>query len=171
MGLIVGSEHALSGYHGFSVPVFAGLEQLLAPGWTLTLNGTSSWHVGRRTFPGLGYQAPLVTQLSFDAGIRHYYHQARRQERGYRTGPYEGPYVDLQTRTIFSPAARQTQLNYQYSSVGLVWGVQRRLGGRGLLDAYLSGGLANPAIFRYEGSAQRRLGLSLEAGVKLSLTR
>lgn len=172
LGLVAGNEHAISSYHGISVPVFVGIEQQLTPGWTLTLNGTSSWHVGRRDFSNLGYRSPLVTQLSFDAGIRHYYHQARRQERGYRTGPYEGPYVGLQTRTIFSPIPyNNNQLRYDYSNVSLAWGMQRRLGGHGLLDAYLSGGLANPAMFQYEGQYQRQLGISLEAGVKLSLIR
>ncbi|MBT9393078.1 hypothetical protein KLP40_07875 [Hymenobacter sp. NST-14] len=172
LGLVVGNEHAISSYHGISVPVFVGLEQQLTPGWTLTLNGTSSWHLGRRDFSNLGYRSPLVTQLSFDAGIRHYYHQARRQERGYRTGPYQGPYVGLQTRTIFSPIpSSNNQLRYDYSTISLLWGTQRRLGGHGLLDAYLSGGLANPRVYGVENTYQHRLGISLEAGVKLSLIR
>ena len=62
-------------------------------------------------------------------------------------------------------------LGYDYSSLTLQWGVQRRLGSRGLLDAYIGGGLANPRTVRYTmGTSRRELGLGFELGVKLSLT-
>ncbi len=170
LGVGLGTNLAINDYHGASVPVFLGLEHQLVPAWTLTANGSASWHLGRRTFPGSNYHSPLVTQLGFDAGIRHYYHQEKRRQKGYRTGPYEGPYVALQTRTVFSPRYPNNQLQYDYSSLSAVWGMQRRLGGRGLLDAYLGAGVANPSVFRYDTSYQRQLGITLEVGVKLSLT-
>lgn len=59
---------------------------------------------------------------------------------------------------------------YDYSSLTLQWGVQRRLGSRGLLDAYIGGGLANPRMACYTmGTSRRELGLGFELGVKLSL--
>ncbi len=168
LGVGLGTNLGITNYYGTSVPTFLGLEHQLAPSWTLTANGSASWHLGRRSFPG--YRSPLITQVGLDAGIRHYYHQEKRRQKGYRTGPYEGPYVALQTRTVFSPRYPNHQFQYDYTSLSAVWGVQRRLGGRGLLDAYLGAGVANPSVFRYDNSYQRQLGITLEVGVKLSLT-
>ena len=160
------------------MPLILGIEQQLAPGWSATLNGTSLWNIGRRrSLSSSGREGLNLRQLSADVGIRHYYHQAERRAKGRRTGPYEGPYVALQLNNYFSRDLpynfNQHSFNYDYSSLSVLWGVQRQLGGRGLLDAYIGGGVANSRTYRYYGGPtperSRALELGLELGVKISL--
>lgn len=169
------------GFSGLTLPLVLGAEQQLAPGWSATVNGTGLWNIGRRRdFHSSKREGLSLQQLSFDAGIRHYYHQEKRRAKGRRTGPYEGPYVALQLNNYFerrilyrSGNYSRYNLAYDYSSLTVQWGMQRRLGGRGMLDAYIGGGLTNPLTYRhYVGSmpeVRRELGIGLELGVKISL--
>ncbi|NVO85459.1 hypothetical protein [Hymenobacter terrestris] len=172
-------------YRGLTLPLVLGAEQQLAPGWSATLNGTSLWNIGQRRGFGSSERDGLnLRQLGVDVGIRHYYHQEKRQAKGRRTGPYQGPYVALHFGNYFDRrfsynygpmySYTRSDLNYDYSTLTARWGVQRRLGGRGLLDAYIGGGLANPRTYHsYIGAMpeyRRNLSLGLELGVKISLT-
>ncbi|SDY39832.1 hypothetical protein [Hymenobacter psychrophilus] len=171
----------LGGYTGLNLPLVLGVEQQLAPGWSATLNGSSLWNIGQRRYYGTSNREGLnLRQLGLDVGIRHYYHQEKRQAAGRRTGPYQGPYVALQLGNYFRRdllyyyTYSRHELAYDYSTLTVRWGVQRRLGSRGLLNAYIGGGLANPRTYHnYIGAMpeyRRDLSLGLEVGVKISLT-
>ncbi|WP_019946459.1 hypothetical protein [Hymenobacter aerophilus] len=177
-GLSDGSGYG--SFLGLSLPLVLGVEQQLAPGWTATLNGSSLWNIGeRRNSSSTDREGLKLEQLGLDAGIRRYYNQEKRRTKGRRTGPYEGPYVALQLNNYFRRDLpynfSQRAFEYDYSSLTARWGVQRRLGGRGLLDAYLGAGVANSRIYRFNPAASRYdqsrvLDLGLELGVKISLT-
>ncbi len=165
------------GFDGLTLPIIPGLEWQFAPGWSATANGSASWNFGpRRYTSGADRWGPSLGQLSLDASVRHYYHQDKRRQLGRRTGPYQGPYVALQVGNYFysfrsyNSYARHRYTEYTYSNLMLLWGTQRRLGGHGLLDAYIGGGLDNSSR-NYDGgnSYHRQLGLALELGLKLSL--
>lgn len=167
---------AWSGYGWLSLPVVVGAERALAPGWSVYANGFTGVQVfplARRSWPS--YRSSLLVDPGFDAGIRWYYNQAKRQAKGKRTGPLIGNYLALHTITQFwSSFARPTDYGYDYSAALLMWGLQRRLGGHGLLDAYVGAGVNNPGIYYYDyqtgmGSRRRKVGLELELGVRLSL--
>lgn len=175
-GLVDGAGYG--GFNGLSLPLILGIEQQLVPGWTATLNGTGLWNIGeRRGLSSSGREGLQLEQLSVDAGIRHYYNQEKRRTKGRRTGPYEGPYVALKLNNYFRRDLpynfNRRSFEYDYSSLTALWGVQRQLGGRGLLDAYIGAGAANSRTYRYNPAStptqSRVLDLGLELGVKISL--
>jgi hypothetical protein len=172
-GLTRGFE--FGGFSGLSVPVVLGVEHHLTP--TVSMYGN--------LFGGLNiidrsayHNRPLLREIGADAGIRYYYNQEKRKQKGRATGPFVGNYLALHsssslysyhTQNSYSP---RTYLGYDYSTLNVLWGMQRRIGGHGLIDAYVGGGVANPYRSRYEDGmfrTERRASLNLELGVKLSL--
>jgi|GEM_PF-6576261 len=168
---------AWGGYAGLTVPVVLGAEVVLAPGWNLYANGFSGFYVGGGRF----HEGPAVRlrELGGELGLRRYYNQTKRQAKGRAHGPFTGNYVGLQTSSSWYYYRPQTedQLRYDYSTLTAVWGLQRRWGGHGLLDAYVGVGLANLVRGRYEPATDRfttyRFPPQLwpEFGLKLSLVR
>ncbi|WP_100336226.1 hypothetical protein [Hymenobacter chitinivorans] len=168
-GLTRGYE--LGGFSGLSLPVALGAEVALRPGWNLSANGFGGIYL----FGGGNSRSVGPNRLGFDAGIRRYYNLAKRQQKGRKPGPFSGNYVALQSTTHWVKTTYLTPTwQYKRTSVALVWGLQRRLGGHGLLDAYLGLGLTDELRDRHDtGSALRyeRYPPTLvpEAAVKLSL--
>ncbi|OWP64741.1 hypothetical protein CDA63_02990 [Hymenobacter amundsenii] len=177
-GVVNGSGYG--GYGGLTLPVILGAEWQFAPGWSAAANGSVSWNVGPRRYYGGSSSdrwRPLLAQGNLDAAVRHYYHQEKRQQKGRRTGPYQGPYVALQFNNYFQPNFpngynNSRRLGYDYSSLNLLWGTQRRVGGHGLLDTYIGAGVSNNKTYYYDGngtSGRRQANLHFELGLKMSL--
>ncbi|RSK47545.1 hypothetical protein EI291_14905 [Hymenobacter rigui] len=157
----------IGGYLGTALPVVAGVEWQMAPAWSLYGNVSSGWRVGARTAApdGRGRSA-IVTELGIDLGVRRYYNQEKRRAAGRETGPFVGNYVAVQATTSFTPYYAP-RLYHEVSALSGLWGTQHRLGGHGLLDAYVGGGLETRRLnMRYRGVQLRP---HLEVGVKLSL--
>jgi hypothetical protein len=167
---------AWGGYGGLTLPLVVGAEGVLGPGWNLYANGFGSFYVGGNRVADV----PIgLREFGGEVGLRRYYHQAKRQAQGRAHGPFTGNYVGLQsTSTWYYFRNRGVHLRYAYSTLTAVWGLQRRLGGHGLVDAYVGGGLANQrrtgdydaVSGRYE-LVRFPLQLLPELGLKLSLVR
>lgn len=161
-GLTVG------GFMGTAVPVALGVERQFAPSWSAYGNVSSGWRIGARTAAPDGHTriSAYLTELGADLGVRRYYHQAKRQAEGRQAGPFVGNYVAAQVSTSFTPNYAP-KLFYRYTALSLVWGTQHRIGGRGLVDAHIGGGVAT----RLPGQdyQNKDLWLHLEASLKFSL--
>lgn len=175
-GLTRGFE--LGGFSGLSVPVVLGVERSMTPGWSVYANGFTGVRVYQaerfqQMYPGR--RRNLLRSPGFDLGVRWYYNQAKRQAKGKPSGPLIGNYVALHSPTQFWYSAyRPNRFVYGYSALMLVWGLQRRVGGHGLLDAYVGAGVSNPRYFRYDDQTgairqARQLGIATELGIKFSL--
>lgn len=171
-GLTRGLE--LGGFYGVSLPVVLGIEHHLTPAWSVTGNvygGLAVLH-GRSY-----YRRPLLQELGFDAGIRRYYNQEKRRQKGRATGPFVGNYLSLMTTSTWGGYKNydgDTNRFYDYSTLTLVWGMQRRLGRHGLLDAYVGAGVANDIRSRNRNGSYeygRFLNFAPELGVRISLAR
>ncbi|GAB2470416.1 hypothetical protein GCM10011375_39030 [Hymenobacter qilianensis] len=166
------------GYGGWTVPVVLGAEGVLRPGWNLYVNGFSGFIVGGGRF----YDGPAVRlhELGGELGLRRYYNQEKRRLKGRAHGPFTGNYLGLQSTShwyYFRSRPGGGQVGYDYSTLTAVWGLQRRLGGHGLVDAYVGGGVANQRRGRYEPTTGQvtfyrfPLHFMPEFGLKLSLVR
>ncbi|OUJ73269.1 hypothetical protein [Hymenobacter crusticola] len=148
-----------------TVPLVVGLEYALPTGWSVYANGLSGFLVS--------VGQPNLVQLGvggFEAGVRHYYNQPRRQQRGRRTGAGIGNYWALQTASLWQEG-NGYQAAYEYTAGTAQWGLQRRLGGHGLVDVNLGLGVYNPertSGFRSE-IRTRKLEVLPEVGLKLGL--
>lgn len=160
----------IGGYMGTALPVVAGVERQVAPAWSLYGNVSSGWRVGgRAAAPDSRMGGVLVTELGVDLGVRRYYHQDKRRAAGRATGPFVGNYVAVQGVSSFTPAYAP-RLYHEVTALSGQWGLQRRLGGHGLLDAYAGAGLETRHLSMLQ-NRRMQLGLHLEAGIKLSLVR
>lgn len=176
-GLTRGFE--LGGFSGLSVPVVVGAEYSVAPNWSLYGNAFTGLQLLTPEFDWSRSRSPFVRSLGVDAGVRYYYHQAKRQAKGRAAGPFVGNYVALHVPTSsqnYRSSGNSYRLTYDYTAVMGVWGLQRRLGSYGLLDAFVGAGLSNPSINRYDNQsgtfrARRELGIATELGLRLSLVR
>jgi hypothetical protein len=165
----------LGGYTGFSIPVVLGVEHHFSPAVSIYGDVYAGLNVLQRR--SYGYSRPLVRETGADLGVRYYYNQEKRKLKGRATGPFVGNYLALHSGSSFYPYYRQnsyirpTYIAYDYSTLNLLWGMQRRIGGHGLLDAYAGAGVANRYSFRSGDFSdyRRRLGLNIEAGIKISL--
>ncbi|UOQ69404.1 hypothetical protein [Hymenobacter volaticus] len=152
-------------YRVGTVPLVAGLEYARPTGWSLYVNGVSGF--------GVSVWQPNLVQLAvggFEAGVRHYYNQPRRQQRSRRTGAGIGNYWALQTASLWQEG-NTYRAAYEYTAGTAQWGLQRRLGGHGIFDASLGLGIYNPertSGFRSE-IRTRKLEVLPEVGVKLGL--
>lgn len=160
----------IGGFRGTSLPLVAGVERQVAPAWSLYGNVSSGWRIGARTATPAGEARPVyLTELGVDLGVRRYYHQEKRRAAGRATGPFVGNYVALQATTSLTPFP-VPRLHHEVSALSALWGTQHRLGGHGLLDGYVGGGLETRQL-----GVRRHLGvplsLHLEVGLKLSLVR
>lgn len=147
------------------LPLVVGAEYQLAPGWSAYANGLGGFFTSVRTPHFLNLDA-----AGGEVGVRRYYHQARRRQQGRKAGPGVGNYLALQSTSLWRN--RNPPLSdYRYTAWMALWGMQRRLGGHGLLDAYAGLGFYNPQRLTgfYDDQAVRQTKFLLEAGVKIGL--
>jgi len=175
-GLIRGAE--FGGYTGLTVPIAIGAEYVAKPGWNIYGNGITSINAGGRQNSFDRYKYVYLRTLAADFGVRRYYNQEKRRQKGRATGPFTGNYVALQSSSIwYNSLYLNKGMEYDYSNLVALWGLQRRLGGHGLVDAYAGGGINNnKQVYRelnnnaYSYKYKRFPPmLDLELGVKLSL--
>lgn len=149
-------------YWGLSAPLTLGVEHHLTPRLSAYANGFASFRIGQRNRYADGYRTPLLGTYGFDAGVRYYYNQERRRQQGRPTGPFVGNYLALQTTTYFQQSFAGTS---RTSMLMLTWGMQRRLGRYGWLDAYAGGGVGQKS----GAMSAPSWGIYPEVGVKFSL--
>ncbi|UOQ69747.1 hypothetical protein [Hymenobacter volaticus] len=166
----------MGGTAGLTVPVVLGAEHLLGTSWSAYLNGEAGFYFGGNKLRDAdGNHRPLgLNSTGFDAGIRRYYNQEKRHQQGRATGVFVGNYLALHSSSKWeNNAFNSTRLRYQSTTLTVLWGLQRRLGGHGLLDAYVGPGFANERRERHtpNGFVPRRHPFTFvpQAGVKLSL--
>lgn len=167
---------SVGGTEGLTVPVVLGAEHLLGANWSVYLNGEAGFYLGgNKLRDAEGNHRPLgLNSTGFDAGIRRYYSQKKRQLQGRATGAFVGNYLALHSSSKWeNNAFNSTRLRYQSTTLTALWGLQRRLGEHGLLDAYVGPGFANERRDRHtqHGYVLRRHPFTFvpQAGVKLSL--
>ena len=154
------------GFSGLSLPLILSVEHHISPAVSVYANGFSGFRLNNGLFDqdrrfGMGY-------YGFDAGIRYYYNQEKRRQKGRPTGPFVGNYVALQTSSVFRPNTYFT--DYRYSGLTAIWGMQRRLGKYSWLNTYIGAGIGRSGQYYYVPEFDNsRYGLLLELGVKVSL--
>lgn len=166
----------IGGTAGLTVPVVLGAEHLLGTSWSVYCNGEAGLYLGGgNLIDATGTHRPFnLNSTGFDAGIRRYYNQKKRQRQERAAGAFVGNYVALHSSSLWeNNAFNSTCLRYQSTTLTALWGLQRRLGGHGLLDAYAGPGIANELREQYarDRFELNRLPVSFlpQAGVKLSL--
>jgi hypothetical protein len=163
---IVTPGFEFNGFGGLSLPLILSAEHHLSPAVSLYANGFSGFRMHNGLFEQ--YQRFGVGYYGFDAGIRYYYNQEKRRQKGRPTGPFIGNYVALQTSSVFRPAINYS--NYRYSGLTAVWGMQRRIGKYGWLNTYIGAGIGRSGQYYYTPEFEdSRYGLLLELGAKISL--
>ncbi|OUJ73730.1 hypothetical protein BXP70_12165 [Hymenobacter crusticola] len=158
---------------GLALPLILGAELQLAPHWTVYTDGFSGMllKVNRQEEHDITKYINLYN-VGADFGIRHYYNQSKRQRRGLATGAFVGNYLALQsTSSWWNPRNAGRHLRYDFTTVAVLWGLQRRFGNHGLVEAYAGLGLSNDIRARYTDTGyelQRRFAtVKPEAGIKL----
>lgn len=162
----------LGSYGGSSAPLVLGLEHHLTPALSVYGNGFGGLSIGRRPRYADGWRRSLINEYGFDLGVKYYYNQEKRRQKGRATGPFVGNYVSLQSTSDFSSSSHEN--SHQYSTLTVQWGLQRRLGQYGWLEAYVGAGVRRDpghSFQTYYGSFQRApfYSIATELGVKLSL--
>lgn len=156
-------------YSGLTVPIVLGVEHHVTPAIALYGNLFGAVSIGRRS----DADRYLLREIGAEAGARYYYNQEKRRLKGHATGPFAGNYVALHTdASVYSkryqyPSREVYRYTYDYSSVNLLWGMQRRIGSHGLFDLYAGVGVANHYNRRY--FSDNPLGPNIVSGVKISL--
>lgn len=163
-----------------SLPVVLGAEHTIAPNWSLYANAFSGIQVLRSERFGDYSRTPTFRGIGLDAGVRYYYHQAKRVAKSRIAGPFVGNYVALHVPTttiwVLGSNTDAVKLGYKQTAIMGIWGLQRRLGGHGLLDAFAGVGISNPRvgednIATITLQSPRKLGFEAEIGFRLSLVR
>jgi hypothetical protein len=178
-GLTRGFE--LGNRTGLSVPLVLGAEHHLKPAVSIYGDAFAGLDL-KRYRPADGTRESRISSYGFDAGARYYYNQEKRRRKGRPTGPFVGNYLALQSASYFNPDGTP---EYRGTNLTVQWGIQRRLGRYGRLDAYAGLGVSRSPAYSYTGLdygsypytnpvyITRRnpvsFGLSPEIGVKLSL--
>jgi hypothetical protein len=158
---------------GLALPLVLGIEYQLAPHWTVYANGFSGvcLKINFQKQDGATKYMNLYN-AGADFGIRRYYNQTKRRQRGLATGPFIGNYLALQsTSSWWNPRSTGHRLRYDFTTVAVLWGLQRQFGNHGLIEAYAGLGLSNDIQAHYTDTGyelQRHLTrVKPEAGVKL----
>ena len=160
---------ALGGYRGFRLPLVLGAEHHLTPAVSVFVNAFSGLNVGRRYVRYDGFRESLFGDSGFDAGVRYYYSQQKRRQKGRAAGPFTGNYLALQSTSVYNP--NDFYRSYQYSTLTAVWGMQRRLGKYGWFDAYVGAGIGREPSYAVSPGyrSSRRYVPAPEIGIKLNL--
>lgn len=161
-----------SEYWGISVPVVVGAEHHLTPALSVYGNGFAGIKLGRSNQLSDGSRSSLIGDYGFDVGVKYYYNQEKRRQKGRETGPFVGNYLSLQSSSLFTTAGFRTP--YNYSTLTVQWGMQRRLGKYGWFDAYVGAGLRRDASYTYYDytgpiRSVPQLSIATELGIKFSL--
>lgn len=172
----------VSGFNGLALPLVLGAEHHLTPALSVYGNVFASVEAGRRYRFYDGTRWSRLGDYGFDIGVKYYYNQEKRREKGRATGPFVGNYFSIQSNTTFNP---DTYRPYRCSTLTVQWGMQRRLGKHGWFEAYVGAGLGREPGYSYTSvyyttypntgpvyTTQRRpslLGIAPEVGVKFSL--
>ena len=164
---VVLTNRTLLGFGGVvPLPLLAGVEHRLNSNWALTSHFTVLSIAGTRaglSQEGFGLR---VLQLGAEAGVRRYYRGAAHPT----TGAYGGNYVALNTRLEALPYG--ALLLAGRVGVNAQWGVQRRVGGHGLADAFVSLG-AETYVGGWQSTQpiKRFVSPTIELGLRLGLVR
>ena len=159
-----------SGYWGLSVPVVLGVEHHLTPAFSLYANGFAGFYVGKQQRYFNNTRESIIGDYGFDLGVKYYYNQEKRRRQGRATGPFAGNYLSLQSSSVFTANSFRTP--YNYSTLTVQWGMQRRLGKYGWFEAYVGAGLGREPSYTYYDDAagpRRRtphLGIATEVGIQ-----
>jgi len=154
----------LGGYRGLYIPLLISIEHHLTSGISLYGNGFSGFRVTNLyNSTSDYYRSYTVGNYGFEAGIRRYYNQEKRRQKGMVTGPFVGNYVALQASSVFRNSFYR---DYRYSGLTALWGTQRRMGKYGWFDAYAGAGVGHAGNYY---SSNNYYGLLLELGLKFSL--
>ena len=152
---------------GFIVPVVLGAERQLAPEWSVYGNLTGVSRFSKRPYYQEAASLAMLTGLGLDLGVRRYYNLAKRQAKGRASGPLVGNYLALETTTdLFRYKAR---FYHESTSLVALWGLQRRLGGHGLVDAYA--GLGIESLYWDSNFFGESIVPMVQVGLKISLVR
>ncbi|RSK31076.1 hypothetical protein EI290_13725 [Hymenobacter metallilatus] len=167
-GLTRGFE--LGGYRGLSVPLVLGLEHHVSSAVSVYANAFGGMELGRRTYFD-GPPTSFIGDYGLDLGVKYYYNQEKRRQKGRVTGSFEGNYLALHSNSTFNPDAYRT---YRYSTLTVVWGMQRRIGKYGWFEAYVGGGIGREPGYTYNGyygptKQAAWFGFAPELGIKFSL--
>jgi hypothetical protein len=157
---IVPPAFELGGYRGLSAPLIVSVEHHLSPAVSVYASGFSGFNVRRQRYYD-GSRESIIDNYGFDAGVRYYYNQEKRRQKGRATGPFVGNYLALQTSSVFNANYYH---KYRYSGITALWGMQRRIGKYGWFDAYAGLGIGREPTY-YSG----RYGILPELGIKFSL--
>ncbi|UOQ75637.1 hypothetical protein MUN84_13245 [Hymenobacter sp. 5516J-16] len=134
-------------------------------------NAFSGFFLGPNPRRSDGSSPYILGDFGFDAGVRYYYGQEKRRRQGRVTGPFAGNYLALQSTSLFN--SHYVDSPYRYSTLTLLWGMQRRIGKYGLFDAYVGAGLARERLYYTGGfspaSSRIRTSFAPEIGIKFSL--
>ncbi len=148
LGLNVGRALSYGGYEGLraQVPVTAGIEYAVSPGFTLYSQlGVDVSVPTYRSYYKFNAITPATT---LSVGGRYYYNQAARARSNKAHGNFVGNYLAFQANldrfrdpmfVTFFPEGRSPMRTTYSPGVTMLWGMQRRLGASFLFD--LSAGL------------------------------
>jgi hypothetical protein len=164
LGVALSNRTLIGLGHVVPLPLLVGVERRLNPNWAITGDFTMLSIAGNRAgLSGDGYGL-RVFRLGAEAGVRRYY----RAEAHPITGAYGGNYVALNAR--FEALPYGTLLFPGPVGLNAQWGVQRRLGGHGLADGFVSLGAETYAGSWYSSQPIRRfVSPTIELGLRLSL--
>lgn len=147
------------------LPLQLGIERRLSPQLAITGSLDALGIVGRvRPYANDAYGFRIF-KLGAELGVRRYYHAGAHAS----TGAYGGNYVALNSRIEAIPYFGQLYAG----GLGLhvQWGMQRRLGGHGLVDAFAALGAETAAYFWRGPDVRLPMSATVELGVRLSLVR
>jgi len=161
---------SIGSFNDTMVPLVLGAEHHFTPTISLYGNAFTGVKLGRRYRFYDGSRESILGDMGFDVGVRYYYNQEKRRQKGRTTGPFAGNYLALQSTSVFNP---NYFYSYRYSTLTAVWGMQRRIGKYGLFDAYIGAGIGREPRYNYYNPGSRsgaaHYGLAPELGIKFSL--
>jgi len=180
LGAGLGHGFELDGFNGFSLPLVLGAERRLSDHFSAYANLVTALHLvhGRSV-----YNDPLINRGIVELGGRYYYNQAKRMQRRKPAGPFVGNYLALQASTDVVPYYQQAAINkrelhieYSYSAISALWGMQRRINNLFLFDFNTGIAVYNEKYARYDAATEsfafyREPTPLIELNVRLSLVR
>ena len=149
------------------VPVVLGAERQFSAKWSAYGNLTGVSRFSKRPYYQEDASVAMLTGLGLDLGVRRYYNLAKRQAKGRASGPLVGNYLALETTTDFF--RYRARLYHESTSLVALWGMQRRLDGHGLVDAYA--GLGIESLYWDSSFFGESILPTVQAGLKISLVR
>jgi hypothetical protein len=185
LGLRVNRGFETRDLNGLFAPITLGLERRLSS--KFSVYGNLLVNLRPLAFQHYYPASTFIHRFGAELGGRYYYNQAKRLERGRAAGPFVGNYLALQASTEYSPmrilnSFDQIHVNYEFSGLTALWGMQRRLGkllvydlsaGLGAFDSRQSVRSHYTSSGAYAGYSHinRRLALGPAINLQLSFAR